>query len=209
MNNNNNNGIRLTEIKVFFIGETKVGKTSLIRNYLGETFKDDVLQTLGYEEFKKKIQDEEHEYNINIWDMPYMERTLTSLGLRKLFRSTNVIILVFDMTSKKSFLFLDTLLKVFFDVRADKDKVMFLLIGNKADLHDKWEIKESDAKKFADIIHAKFILTSAKYGPALLQDFLETAFKEYLRKFNEEIDNQNQRINLNHRNRREIRPCHN
>ena len=209
MNNNNNNGIRLTEIKVFFVGETKVGKTSLIRNYLGEIFKDDVLQTLDYEEFKKKIQDEEHEYNINIWDMPYMERTLTSLGLRKLFRSKNVIILVFDMTSKKSFLFLDTLLKVFFDVRADKDKVMFLLIGNKTDLHDKWEIKESDVKKFADIIHAKFILTSAKDGPALLQDFLDSAFIDYLRKANEGQENQNQRINLNHRNRREIRPCHN
>ena len=58
---------------------------------------------------------------------------------------------------------------------------MFVLIGNKADVRDKWEIKESDAKKFADIIHVKFLLTSAKNDPKILQEFLDKAFIDYIR----------------------------
>ena len=73
-----------------------------------------------------------------------MERYLRVL--RMLLRSVHVIVLVFDMTRKKSFLFLDKILEIVFDVRDDINKVMFLLIGNKADLRDKWEIKESDDK---------------------------------------------------------------
>ena len=204
--NNNNNRIRLTNIRAIFVGETKVGKTSLIGNYFGEMFQEDTLSTFTCDNYIKRIRDEDNVYNVKIWDSPGMERYLRVL--RILLRSVHVIVLVFDMTRKKSFLFLDKILEIVFDVRDDINKVMFLLIGNKADLRDKWEIKESDAKKFADIIHAKFILTSAKDGPALLKDFLETAFKEYLKQYNEGLDNPIQRINLERRNRREIRPCY-
>ena len=87
---------------------------------------------------------------------------------------------------------------------------MFVLIGNKADLRDKWKIKESDAKKFADILHAKFILTSAKNEPKILQEFLDKIFIDYIRLYNENVDDQpnqgrHQNINLNPVNRRRNR----
>ena len=56
MNNNNNNRIRLTGLRAIFAGETQVGKTSLIGNYCGEMFQEDVLSTIGCEHYEKRIE---------------------------------------------------------------------------------------------------------------------------------------------------------
>ena len=93
----------------------------------------------------------------------------------------------------------------------DINKVMFVLIGNKADLYDKWEIKESDAKKFADILHAKFLLSSAKNEPERFQEFLDGVFQDYIKLYYEGSDLPNQirqqNIILNRRNRRRTELC--
>ena len=113
------------------------------------------------------------------------------------------------MTRKKSFLYLDRILELIYEER-DINEYMFVLIGNKADVRDKWEIKESDVKKFADIIYAKFLLTSAKNDPKILQEFLDKAFIDYIRLYNVGLNGQpNQRrqqnIILNRGNRRRRR----
>ena len=124
-------------------------------------------------------------------------------------RYSKVVVLVFDMTRKESFLYLDRILGLIYEER-DINEYMFVLIGNKADVRDKWEIKESDAKKFADIIHVKFLLTSAKNDPKILQEFLDKAFIDYIRLYNVGLNGQpNQRrqqnIILNRGNRRRRR----
>ena len=161
------------------------------------------MTTLFPDKYQKKIKDEGNDYTIRLWDTPGAERFINMIS--PILRNIKVIVLIFDMTRKESFLYLDKILELVFEVIEDINKVMFILIGNKSDLRDKWEIKESDAKKFADILHSKFYLSSAKDEPQLIQDFLNRAFLDYFKKFNGELNVPNQRINLNPINRRRPR----
>ena len=108
MNNDNNNRIRIKAINVLFVGQYAVGKTCLIKNYFGQEFKDDFFSYSSTDYYNKKIKDEESEYKIKVFDFPGTERYMSILYSH--LRFSKVIILVFDMTSKESFLHLDRLL---------------------------------------------------------------------------------------------------
>ena len=178
-----NGNDRIKTVKTLVLGFSGVGKTSLIDSYNGVVFKEDVYySTTGTEFYSTEIKSKDLTYTIHIWDTPGSEIFLDIL--KQFLRNTRIIFLVFDMTSKKSFLYLDKLLEMI-ELQMDINKVMFVLIGNKSDLYDKWEIKESDAKKFADIIHAKFFLASAKDNPLLIQNFLNGVFQDYIKLYYE------------------------
>ena len=204
--NDNINQIRLKRIRAVFAGLDGVGKTSLLNIYTGIEFQDYVYSGFITNDYSKKIKFEDLDYVVKIFDVPGTERFLNVLKIY--IRNAQIIFLVFDMTKKASFLYLDTILELIFKTIND-NKVMFVLIGNKADLRNEWEIKESDAKKFANILHAKFFLSSAKNEQRELQDFLDGVFQDYIRIYNGRFPNQERprNINLNRRNRREIRQC--
>ena len=181
MNNNN----RLESFKAIIIGFNGVGKTSLKNIYSEKLFEDYYYPTMVSDFLATKIKVEDIDYSIQIWDTPGMERFISLLKI--FIKNSHIIILVFDMTKKESFLYLDRLLEMI-ELQMDINKVMFVLIGNKADLYDKWEIKESDAKKFADILHAKFLLSSAKNEPERFQEFLDGVFQDYIKLYYEGSD---------------------
>ena len=62
-----NNQIRLTGISVIFVGQTGVGKESLIDNYLSNAYKDYFMTTLFPDKYQKKIKDEGNDYTNNIF----------------------------------------------------------------------------------------------------------------------------------------------
>ena len=59
-------------------------------------------------------------------------------------------------------------------------EVCFILVGNKNDLYENEVITEEDGKKYARIIKAKFINTSAKVDHWQWNNFLENALKDYI-----------------------------
>ena len=210
MNKYNNNILK--QYCVLFIGSIACGKTSLIQNYFGcELFNEDYYPSSSSKEhfYHKKIKCEGQYYQINIFDYPGTEQYKSFLYSQLKF--DRIIVFVFDMTNKNSFLYLDELLESFRE-KLDFNKVKFILIANKEDLRDKWEIKESEAIEFAQILHAKFILTSAKNRPKILKEFLNEAFCDYIKfheKLEEQFDQEGQHnINLNRANiRRNRRLC--
>ena len=172
--NKMNGNDRLKTFKAITLGFNFVGKTSLIDSYNGIEFKENVYNcTMGTNFYNKEIKFKDSTYSINSWDTPGCEIFMDLL--KQFFRNTHIFILVFDMTNKKSFLYLDKLLEEI-ELQMDINKIMFVLIGNKSARYDKWEIKESDAKKFADIIHAKFFLSSVKNEPERFRQFLDGVF---------------------------------
>ena len=139
---------------------------------------------------------------MQIWDTPGRE---VFFNLLKLFvNNSHIIILVFDMTNRDSFLYLDRILEMI-DFQIGLDKCMFALIGNKADRYDEWEINERDAKEFANILRAKFFLSSIKNERYLLNNFLDGVFQDFIKIFNKDRDPINRgrqrNIYLNNRNR--------
>ena len=202
-NNNNNNRIRNTVLRAVFIGDTEVGKTSLLNSYFDVQFNELIFQTYGLDKYDKNIIIEDKTYKIIIWDTPGRERFRNQI--RFSFRNSKIIFLVFDMTKKKSFLELDRFLEYIQEYSDNINKFTFVLIGNKEDLSDQWQIREKDAKKFAEIIHAKFFLSSAKTAPDKFKKFLDDFFEDYITKHKEELEqaqaNQRQRVINNNNNR--------
>ena len=189
-------------IKVITLGLSGVGKTSLLNSYNGGRNLDNIYYTISADYFTKKINFEDFDYTMQIWDTPGRE---VFFNLLKIFvKNSHIIILVFDMTNKESFLYLDRILEMI-ELQMGLNKSMFVLIGNKADRFEDWEINERDAKEFANILRAKFFLSSIKNERYLLNNFLDGVFQDFIKIFNKDRDPINRgrqrNIYLNNRNR--------
>lgn len=89
-------------IKIILIGESAVGKTSIINQYVNEEFTNEVAATLGAS-FSTKVIDlsPELSYSLNIWDTAGSEKFRS---MNKFFyRDAVIALLVFDVTRKKTF----------------------------------------------------------------------------------------------------------
>ena len=204
--NTNNDIIRITTVKIMFLGDTHVGKTSLINTYIGDLFNEDILNTIFPDYYISQLDVEDRSYKIKIYDIPGNERYRRQM--RSYLRATKIIILVFDMTSKRSFLELDNILEIIEEF-SDLKQFSYILIGNKADLIDRWEIKEKEGKQFAEIMNTKFFLSSAKIEPEKFKIFLDEYIEEYIKQHQEEfvINRQQNVVNLNRNERRRRNTC--
>ena len=194
--NNNNNAIRFTAIKAGFIGDKDTGKSSSVSTYFGNEFDQYIYRTIGTEKFEKKLDFEDKSYKIIIYDTPGRERSRHLIRFN--LRMVKIIFLVFDMTKKKTFLALDDFLEYIQEYSDNINKYTFVLIGNKADLYEQWEIKEKDAKKFAEILNTRFFLASAKSEPDKFKIFMDGFFEDYIKRHKDELEqiqaNQQQRL---------------
>ena len=162
-------------IKVVFLGESDVGKTSLINRFILGEFRDN--QTTGASYSSKIINCEGTDYQFDIWDTSGREkyRSLTKFFVI----DAKIIVLVYDITKKKSFLELQFWLDTILDRLGNN--VFLILVANKAELYENEEIREEDAKKFAKIINAKFALVSAKEDDNYWSNFFEKALRDYIK----------------------------
>ena len=184
MNANNNNNLRRNiVIKASFIGDADIGKSWLVSSYIGIENTEYIYSNYSTEKYEKKLDFEEKSYKIIIYDTSGRERFRNQIRFQ--LRMAKIIFLVFDMTKKKSFLALDGFLEYIQEYTDNINKYTFVLIGNKADLKDQWEIKEKDANKFAQILNAKFFLASAKNDPDKFRKFMDEFFEEYIQKHKE------------------------
>jgi len=89
--------------KVVLIGESGVGKTSIISRYISNTFSSVLMATPGANFTSKTIflQDENQSIKFEIWDTAGQEKYR---ALAKVFyKNAAVCILVYDITRKRSF----------------------------------------------------------------------------------------------------------
>ena len=91
-------------IKVILVGETGVGKTSIINRYVNDIFNEDTLSTITASCFEKEIvlnDKKKSRIFLEIWDTCGQER-YRDLG-NMFFRNAKVAIMIYDITSKSSF----------------------------------------------------------------------------------------------------------
>ena len=115
------------------------------------------------------------EYTINIWDTAGQElyRGITTL----FFKGSEIIILVYDVCSAKSF---DSLEK-WYEISEEtiSNEHIYGIVGNKNDLYLNAKVSENDAEQFAKLKKAKFKLVSAKDNPKEFIDFIEELVMDY------------------------------
>ena len=124
---------------------------------------------------KKTIKYKDKDYSFNIWDLSGRQnfRSLNKIYLK----DVNIIVLVYDITKKQSFLELQYWLDLILE---SYPNTFLILVGNKDDLYIEREIKKSDGEQFAKVIHSAFTETSAK-DSYRWKDFLDNTFTNYLK----------------------------
>ena len=155
------NGITYDEkIKVMVIGETRVGKTSLIKKYTKNTFGGVYLTTVGIDFQEKIINSEGKAVKVQIWDTAGQERFRNIA--KNYFHTSDGFLLVYDITCKESFEKLNFWYEQIKLNAPEHTKCM--VIGNKCDLEEKREISKEEGDNFSKEQNIKFYETSAKEG---------------------------------------------
>ena len=152
------NEIKIKTLKLAFLGDSAVGKTTIIETYMGVEFNEDFISTIGWDRKKTKITLENgKEMELSIWDTAGQER-YHSVAIR-VIKQVQGIIIVFDVTKKETFKSVANWLQVIDDNFTD---VSIILFGNKCDMEENREVTKEEATKFAKENHITYLETSAK-----------------------------------------------
>ena len=86
--------------KVILLGDTTVGKSSLINRRINNTFNQNIPNTIGTAFFKQQFKREGNQLDMSIWDTCGQEQFMAISTVY--YRDAHVIILVIDCTSPES-----------------------------------------------------------------------------------------------------------
>ena len=145
-------------IKIVLLGESAVGKTSIIQRFTNDTFDLNCISSLSAQFNSKTIKVNGETIKFDVWDTAGQEK-YRSLA-RIFYKDAKVIIFVYDITNLKSFQEIQNYWYSETKDSCDND-VIYALVGNKSDLYEKEEVNEIDAQKYAEEINAIFKTTSA------------------------------------------------
>ena len=177
--------------KVLLLGNSDVGKSSLLLRYVDSVWNDAFVSTIGVDFKVKTLTINEKKVKMQIWDTAGQERFRTVVSTY--FRGAHGILLLYDVTNRDSFKNLESWL-IEIEKNA-KEKVLKILIGNKCDLTDDREITSDEGKAFALRNGMEFMETSAKMNTNVSEAF-ETLGKLMI-EFNSKSNTTSQKNNQN------------
>jgi len=152
--------------KVCMLGSFAVGKTSLVRQFVNSIFSEKYHTTIGVKIDQKKVQIGENEVNLMLWDI-HGEDEFQKVRPTYIMGSSGYFI-VMDGTRRNS---IETGLELQKLVEKTVGKVPFIILINKSDLKEQWEITGEDIKQLK-AQGTEVMLTSAKTGDAVGEAFI-------------------------------------
>ncbi|XP_033925908.1 ras-related protein Rab-18-B-like [Melopsittacus undulatus] len=160
-------------LKLLLIGDSAVGKSSLLLRFADGTFEPSLKPTIGVDFRVKKMVIDGRAVQLAIWDTAGQERfrTLTP----SYYRGAQGVVLVYDVTRKDTFTGLDGWLNEL-EVYTSKNSTVKMLVGNKTDKPDR-EVERREGLQFARKRSLLFIETSAKTQDGVQHAFEELAIK--------------------------------
>lgn len=159
----------LRELKVCLLGETGVGKSSIVWRFVEDSFDPNINPTIGASFMTKTVQYQNELHKYLIWDTAGQERFRALAPMY--YRGSAAAIIVYDITKEESFQTLKNWVK---ELRQHgPPNIVVAIAGNKCDLSDAREVTEKDAKDYADSIHAIFVETSAKNSININEIFIQ------------------------------------
>jgi small GTP-binding protein len=165
------------QFKYIVIGASGVGKTSIVRRLTENKFVKATQTTVGIEYFTHVSHIDGRAVKMMIWDTAGQERFYTIA--KAYFRSALGVVLVYDITDRKSF---DSLPRWLRDARTEADPhCTVILVGNKSDMAGSRIVSTEEAMAFAKEHDLTYLETSALDGTQIESVFQRTA-QDLLRK---------------------------
>ncbi|MDD2921497.1 MAG: GTP-binding protein [Anaerolineales bacterium] len=157
--------------KVCILGDFGVGKTSLVRRYVEGIFSDEYLSTIGVKISRRVVEvSPEKQVSLIIWDVAGSEEF--NGKHTSYLQGASAALLVCDLTRSDTLL---TLQKYAQRMKEIEPNSSFVVLANKNDLTDQFEISADEVASFAAGINAPWFFTSAKTGEQVETSFAQLA----------------------------------
>ena len=155
-------------LKILTLGDTMVGKSSIVLRFAEDKFDDNQFATIGIDFKTKYIKIADSSVKVLIWDTAGQEKFQNIA--KQYYKGANGVLLIYDIGSRKSFERIDFWLK---ELKENNriDELFICLVGNKIDLEDKRVITTEEGEKYAKDNNILFFEVSAKTGKGVVELF--------------------------------------
>ena len=153
-------------LKILLIGDSQVGKTSLLLKYTEHVFPEEHIATIGVEYKDKFVIKDNYNIRLQIWDTAGQERFHSIT--KNIYRNAHGVLFVYDITNKESFLNIKNWIK---DLQNVGNDIKGVILGNKIDLEQKREVQKELAEELANKNEMPFLETSAKQNIKVNEGF--------------------------------------
>ena len=153
-------------LKILIVGDSNVGKTSILLKYIDGKYPDEHVSTIGVENKIKNFEYKGFKVRLQIWDTVGQER-FHSITYNY-FHNSDGIIFVYDITNHKSFEGVKNWIK---EAEEFEDSFKRILLGNKCDLIDQREVTKEEVEDYCNEKNIELFETSAKIDINLKEVF--------------------------------------
>ncbi|KAH0794998.1 small GTP-binding protein [Histomonas meleagridis] len=178
-------------IKIVFLGDSGVGKTSIVTKYVSGSIPEMSVPTVGAAFVTKDITFNDKAYQLLIWDTAGQE---LYRGLAPMYyRSALIAIVVYDVSSSNTFKSVDYWVS---ELRENtEEKIVIVICGNKVDIEDR-QIEETYAMEMAEKYNALYTETSAVTGFGV-EKLFQIALSELTKNFPKKVTPQPMKLDAN------------
>ncbi|CAG9321630.1 unnamed protein product [Blepharisma stoltei] len=145
-------------MKVLLIGDSSVGKTSVLLRYVDDTYNPEFQTTIGVDFKISTMELQGKVIKLQLWDTAGQDRFKNIVA--SYYRGAQGVILMYDITNQASF----QNIKNWYNETLNhlQSSTPKLLVGNKLDLASQRTVKLAEAQELADRLSMSYIETSAK-----------------------------------------------
>jgi len=161
--------------KILLVGDSGVGKSSLLMRFTAGQFEESSVPTIGVDFKLKFVTVNNKRLKLTVWDTAGQERfrTLTS----SYYRGAQGIIYAYDVTRRETFESLDDIWMREVDMYSTVEDSVKMVVANKLDKESQRQVSREQGQEFARQHGCLFVETSAKTNLAVSQAFEELVLK--------------------------------
>lgn len=164
-----------SKIQLIVVGESCVGKTSLLYKYSQDCFIEKHLATVGIEFFTKVEKINGRKIRVKIWDTAGQE--LYKSITKNFYRNSDGVIIVYDVTDRESFEKVQEWVQSISENTDTEKNIQKVLVANKVDLTRK--VTKEEGMKLAEKYNIPFFEASAKLDIGI-KDFMTKILTDVL-----------------------------